>query len=104
MRFISQLEHAEALDRGVALGQRAARLLRPGAVRDGLHGVWLGHPPHPAEQHEQQMRVGVVQALANATAAGIYAASLLTRTPRAGGCSGLPGWPLRRPGACSAAT
>lgn len=35
------------LDRVVALGQRAARCLRPGRLRDGLHGVWLGHPLHP---------------------------------------------------------
>jgi Rieske [2Fe-2S] domain len=47
MRLISQLERAEALDRVVTLGQRAARCLRPGRLRDGLHGVWLGHPLHP---------------------------------------------------------
>ena len=47
MRIISRLEQAEALDRVVALGQRAARCLRPGRLRDGLHGVWLGHPLHP---------------------------------------------------------
>jgi nitrite reductase/ring-hydroxylating ferredoxin subunit len=32
-----------------------------------------------SEQHEQQMRVGVVHAAANLTAAGLYGASLLTR-------------------------
>jgi nitrite reductase/ring-hydroxylating ferredoxin subunit len=36
-----------------------------------------------SEQHEQQMRVGVVHAAANVTAAGFYGASLLTRTPAA---------------------
>ncbi len=146
MRSISRLEQAEALDRVVAPGQRAARWLRPGPVRDALSGVWLGHPLHPvlaqapvgawlsaavldawppgrknssgqrcsrendgeagqrrlvafglaaagaaalggavdwSEQHEQQMRVGVVHAAANVTAAGFYGASLLTRRPAA---------------------
>jgi nitrite reductase/ring-hydroxylating ferredoxin subunit/uncharacterized membrane protein len=31
----------------VSAGQRAARLIRPGKLRDALHGVWLGHPLHP---------------------------------------------------------
>jgi nitrite reductase/ring-hydroxylating ferredoxin subunit len=130
MRIISSLEQAEALDRVITLGQRAARCLRPGRVRDALHGVWLGHPLHPvlaqapvgawlsagvldawpdtepavrklvafgvaaslpaalagaadwSEQHEQQMRVGVVHAMANTAAAGLYGASLITRAPR----------------------
>jgi nitrite reductase/ring-hydroxylating ferredoxin subunit len=33
-----------------------------------------------SEQHEQQMRVGVIHALANATAVGCYGASLLVRS------------------------
>jgi nitrite reductase/ring-hydroxylating ferredoxin subunit len=131
MRIISRLEQAEVLDGAVTLGQRVARTLRPGAVRDALYGVWLGHPLHPmlaqapigawlsatvldawpgaeaaarglvafglaasapaalagaadwSEQHEQQMRVGVVHAAANVTAIGFYSASLLTRRPAA---------------------
>jgi nitrite reductase/ring-hydroxylating ferredoxin subunit len=121
---ISKLERATSLDRVVAPVQRAARRLRPGPVRDALHGVWLGHPLHPmlvqvpagtwlsaslldlwpgnavasrrlvaaglaasvpaalagtadwSELHEQQMRVGLVHALANTAAVGLYAASL----------------------------
>lgn len=132
MRIISRLEQADALDQVVALGQRAARCLRPGHLRDGLHGVWLGHPLHPvlaqgaigawlsaavldartgddaaarrlvvfglaasapaalagaadwSEQHEQQMRVGVVHAIANAAAIGLYSTSLIARAPRTG--------------------
>ena len=109
-----------------------ARLIRPGRVRDGLHGVWLGHPLHPvlvqcaagawlsasildaapdeqsaarlltaaglaaaapaalagavdwSEQHDQQMRVGVVHAVGNAIAMGFYGCSLITGSPRAG--------------------
>ena len=128
MYLISSLERACALDRLVGPAQRAARLLRPGRVRDALHGVWLGHPLHPvlaqapvgtwlsaslldawpgggpgtaaasrrlvlaglaaalpaalagsadwSELHEQQMRVGVVHALANTAAVALYAASL----------------------------
>jgi nitrite reductase/ring-hydroxylating ferredoxin subunit/uncharacterized membrane protein len=127
MGIITRLEKAEALDRVVEPGRKVAGLLRPKAVRDVLHGVWLGHPVHPmlvqasvgawmsagvldlwpgtgrasrrlvgfgllasapavlagaadwSEQHEQQMRVGVVHALANTTAIGLYGASLATR-------------------------
>ena len=167
MRSISQLEQAEALDRVVVPGQRVARWLRPGPVRDALNGVWLGHPLHPvlaqapvgawlsaavldawprgrenragkhggresggeggqrrlvafglaaagaaalagaadwSEQHEQQMRVGVVHAAANVTAAGFYGASLLTRRPAAAGPCAWPGWPRYRRADCSAAT
>jgi hypothetical protein len=47
MRIISRLEQESRLDRAVSAGQRAARLIRPGRLRDMLHGVWLGHPLHP---------------------------------------------------------
>ena len=47
MRAVDDLEHAEKLDGLVGLGQRWARLLRPGRSRDALYGVWLGHPLHP---------------------------------------------------------
>jgi nitrite reductase/ring-hydroxylating ferredoxin subunit len=47
MYLISYLEEAKGLDRLVAPVQRVARRLRPGPVRDALHGVWLGHPLHP---------------------------------------------------------
>jgi len=132
MRVISRLEQAEVLDKVVGPGQRAARLLPPGRWRDGLHGVWLGHPLHPllvqapigawlsaavldllpgseraargltafglvaavpaaaagatdwSEQHEQQMRVGVVHALANSLAVAGYGASLACGRARLG--------------------
>jgi len=109
-----------------------ARLIKPGKVRDALHGVWLGHPVHPvlvqvsagtwlsasvldftgggdraarqlaatglaaavpaalagavdwSEQHEQQMRVGVVHAAGNAVAMSLYGASLIARGPGRG--------------------
>lgn len=125
MKFISRLEQAKQLDKAIAAGQRLARLIPAGRIRDSLHGVWLGHPTHPmlvqapvgawlsataigltragepaarkltiaglaasapaalagaadwAEQHEQQMRVGVVHALANTVAIGCYGASLV---------------------------
>jgi nitrite reductase/ring-hydroxylating ferredoxin subunit len=130
MRLISRLEQESGLDRLVSAGQRAARLVRPGRLRDTLHGVWLGHPLHPmliqaplgawlsasildltrgdeqaarqlvvtglvaaapaalagaadwSEQHEQQMRVGVVHAAGNAVALSLYGASLVPRNPR----------------------
>lgn len=131
MQAISQLEQDTRLDGAVSVGQRLARLIRPGKARDALNGVWLGHPVHPvlvqasvgawlsatildvlggnekasrqlvgaglaaavpaalagaadwSEQHEQQMRVGVVHAAGNILASGIYGASLLARGPRA---------------------
>jgi len=131
MQLISRLEQDSRLDGVVSAGQRVARLIRPGKVRDVLHGVWLGHPLHPvliqapvgawlsaslldltgsdekaarrlvaaglaaavpaavagtadwSEQHEQQMRVGVVHAASNTVALGLYGASLLAREPRA---------------------
>lgn len=129
MQLISRLEPAAGLDPVVSAGQRVARLIRPGKVRDALHGVWLGHPLHPvlvqaaagawlsasimdlagdpeaarllaaaglaaavpaavagaadwSEQHEQQMRVGVVHAAGNAIAVSLYGASLAVRGPR----------------------
>ena len=132
MQPISRLEQDTRLDNAVSAGQRLARRIRPGKVRDALHGVWLGHPVHPvlvqasagawlsasvldftadgekasrrlagvglvaavpaalagaadwSEQHEQQMRVGVVHAAGNILAASLYGVSLLTRGPRAG--------------------
>jgi nitrite reductase/ring-hydroxylating ferredoxin subunit len=132
MQLISRLEQNSSLDKVVTVGQRVARLIRPGRLRDGLHGVWLGHPLHPvlvqapvgawlsasfldwsggdqkaarrlaaagltaavpaavagladwSEQHEQQMRVGVVHAAGNLAAMGLYGASLMTRGPRLG--------------------
>jgi nitrite reductase/ring-hydroxylating ferredoxin subunit len=130
MHLISRLEQDSRLDAAVSAGQRVARLIRPGKLRDGLHGVWLGHPLHPmliqvstgawlsasildfsggdekgarqlviaglaatvpaaaagaadwSEQHEQQMRVGVVHAAGNAVALSLYGASLMSRSPR----------------------
>lgn len=131
MKAISRLEQAGRLDKVVTLGQRVTQVIRPGKLRDGLHGVWLGHPLHPllvqavagtwlsanivdfasgdetaarrltaaglaasapaiaagaadwSQQHEQQMRVGAVHALANAIAVGCYGGSLLVRPARA---------------------
>ena len=130
MQAISRLEQESRLDRVVSAGQRAARLIRPGKLRDVLNGVWLGHPLHPmlvqvpvgvwlsasildlahgheraarllvgtgmiaagpaalagaadwSEQHEQQMRVGIVHVAGNVVALGLYGASLASRDPR----------------------
>jgi nitrite reductase/ring-hydroxylating ferredoxin subunit/uncharacterized membrane protein len=139
--MISRLEQDSRLDGAVSAGQKVARLIRPGKLRDALHGVWLGHPVHPmlvqvttgawlsasildflavadgsaddeaydraarrlvaagigaavpaalagaadwSEQHEQQMRVGVIHAVGNVMAIGLYAASLAQPGPRDG--------------------
>lgn len=45
----TKLERASGLDRvGDRLQRVVQAVLRPQAVRDALHGVWLGHPLHPA--------------------------------------------------------
>ncbi|MGH3420395.1 MAG: hypothetical protein ACRDOD_12515, partial [Streptosporangiaceae bacterium] len=46
---IARLERAEALDRPAAVIRGVVqRLLRNRTLKDALHGVWLGHPLHPA--------------------------------------------------------
>ncbi len=46
---MTKLEQASALDRvGDRLQRVVQSILRPQRVRDALHGVWLGHPLHPA--------------------------------------------------------
>ncbi|MGH3899791.1 MAG: Rieske 2Fe-2S domain-containing protein [Pseudonocardiaceae bacterium] len=46
---IVRLERAEALDRPAAAVRGVVqRLLRNRTLKDALHGVWLGHPLHPA--------------------------------------------------------
>ncbi|MGH8922130.1 MAG: Rieske 2Fe-2S domain-containing protein, partial [Actinomycetes bacterium] len=46
---IVRLERAEALDRPAAAVRGVVqRLLRNRTLKDVLHGVWLGHPLHPA--------------------------------------------------------
>jgi nitrite reductase/ring-hydroxylating ferredoxin subunit/uncharacterized membrane protein len=47
--LMNKLERASALDRvGDRLQSRVWSLLRSQRVKDALHGVWLGHPLHPA--------------------------------------------------------
>jgi len=132
MKVISRLEQAASLDKLIQPGQRLARLIPPGKIRDALNGTWLGHPVHPvlvqasvgtwlsasitdfastdqaaarrltaiglvasapaiaagaadwSEQHEQQLRVGVIHALANTVAATCYGTSLLVKSRGAG--------------------
>jgi nitrite reductase/ring-hydroxylating ferredoxin subunit len=48
MFLIDKLENAGSLDRIVEPVQQVVRRLKPGRIRDALHGVWLGHPLHPA--------------------------------------------------------
>ncbi|MEO3745162.1 Rieske (2Fe-2S) protein [Plantactinospora sp. B5E13] len=47
--LLSRLEQTAVLDRaGDRLQRGVLAVLRPQRVRDALHGVWLGHPLHPA--------------------------------------------------------
>jgi nitrite reductase/ring-hydroxylating ferredoxin subunit/uncharacterized membrane protein len=48
-RLLDRLERTEALDGVVGVLRRSVRrAIQPGAPADALHGVWLGHPLHPA--------------------------------------------------------
>ncbi|MET7747771.1 Rieske (2Fe-2S) protein [Micromonospora sp. NPDC005367] len=47
--LMNKLEQASALDPvGDRLQPKVWAILRPQRVKDALHGVWLGHPLHPA--------------------------------------------------------
>src|SRR3954469_9290314 len=47
-QVVDRLEHASPLDPVVkAVRGIVNAALRPQALRDALHGVWLGHPLHP---------------------------------------------------------
>jgi nitrite reductase/ring-hydroxylating ferredoxin subunit/uncharacterized membrane protein len=47
--LLTRLERASVLDRvGDRLQRAVQAVLGPQVVRDTLHGVWLGHPLHPA--------------------------------------------------------
>lgn len=47
--LLTKIEQTAALDRvGDRLQHTIQNILRPQRVRDLLHGVWLGHPLHPA--------------------------------------------------------
>ncbi len=47
--MLDRLERADRLD-GVVAALRGSvrRVIRPGGPADAMHGVWLGHPLHPA--------------------------------------------------------
>ncbi|HEV7650846.1 MAG TPA: Rieske 2Fe-2S domain-containing protein [Actinophytocola sp.] len=46
---VDQLARARVLDRVAGAVRDAVHaVLRPGVVKDAAHGVWLGHPLHPA--------------------------------------------------------
>jgi hypothetical protein len=69
---------------------RAARRLAAVGIGTAVPGALAGAADW-SEQHEQQMRVGVIHAAGNLLAVGLYAASLARRGPRAD-----PGLPARR--------
>ncbi|HEY3976398.1 MAG TPA: Rieske (2Fe-2S) protein [Streptosporangiaceae bacterium] len=61
----------------------AARLLAAAGLAAAVPAAAAGAADW-SEQHEQQMRVGVVHAAANTVAVGLYGASLAARGPRLG--------------------
>ena len=63
-------------------GEKAARRLVAAGIGAAVPAALAGAADW-SEQHEQQMRVGVIHAAGNITALGLYAASLAQRGPRA---------------------
>jgi nitrite reductase/ring-hydroxylating ferredoxin subunit len=48
MGFLDRVADIAALDKGIEPARRAVQaVLKPQAVKDLLHGTWLGHPLHP---------------------------------------------------------
>jgi nitrite reductase/ring-hydroxylating ferredoxin subunit/uncharacterized membrane protein len=46
---VDRIARAQVLDRMAgAVRDAVGKVVRPGAVKDVAHGVWLGHPVHPA--------------------------------------------------------
>ena len=64
--------------------QSAARVLTAAGLAAAAAPAALAGAVDWSEQHEQQMRVGVVNAVGNAIAMGCYGCSLLTGSPWAG--------------------
>lgn len=64
-------------------GERASRRLVGAGLVAAVPAALAGTVDW-SEQHEQQMRVGVIHAAGNTLAVAVYGASLLTRGPRAG--------------------
>jgi nitrite reductase/ring-hydroxylating ferredoxin subunit/uncharacterized membrane protein len=96
---VSSLEDARPLDRLVAPVRSAVRrALGTGPVRNALHGVWLGHPLHPAAVQVPIgafLSAGVLDALPGADREGraaraLIATGLVTAGPAA--LSGLADW------------
>ena len=82
--------------------QKAARRLVTAGLAVAAPGALAGAADW-SEQHEQQMRVGVVHAAGTIAAAALYGTSLIARGPRAGRLLRLAGWRRSRPAGCSAA-
>src|SRR3954462_8475007 len=134
MGILDRAADVAAFDKAIEPARRAVQgLLRPPALKDFLHGTWLGHPLHPvlvqvpigtwtparlldavprmppaatmlsgtgvvaavpaalagaADWSEQEIgvrRLGVVHALANVVALGLYVGSLTARRKGNGG-------------------
>jgi len=98
---VSALEDAAPLDR-VARPVRAGvqRVLGNGALRDALHGVWLGHPLHPVLV---QVPIGAFMSAAildvlpvdSKAADTLIAAGMVTSAPAA--AAGLADWSQMHP-------
>jgi nitrite reductase/ring-hydroxylating ferredoxin subunit len=104
MGMLDRVADTTAIDKVVEPVRRVVQgALRPQALRDFLHGTWLGHPLRPAattligagvaaavptalagaadwsEAGSGVRRLGAVHAAANGTALGLYVGSLIAR-------------------------
>jgi uncharacterized membrane protein len=84
---------ASALDLLAPRADTAARRLVAAGLAASAPAIAAGAVDW-SEQHEQQMRVGVVHALANSLAVGLYGHHWPARTPRTARSLRLTGWQL----------
>lgn len=98
---ISRLESAQALDRPVTAAKRVVgRVLRGRRLRDALHGVWLGHPLHPAAAQltlSSLLSASLVDAVGGdrRTSTGLIAAGLAMTPPTV--AAGWTDWSVANP-------
>jgi nitrite reductase/ring-hydroxylating ferredoxin subunit len=110
--FLDRVERLDALDRVTQPLLRGVQALVHGKVRDALHGVWLGHPLHPAGV-QVPFGAWTSAAILDAVPGGAPAATLLvgvgTATAVPAAVTGLTDWSTlsneqRRVGVVHAAT
>ncbi|NJC62964.1 Rieske (2Fe-2S) protein [Planosporangium flavigriseum] len=94
-KLLDRVEMAGALDRVGDPLRRGVRAVLPDRVRDALHGVWLGHPLHPAAVQlpvGAWMSAAVLDALPGTGKAATVLVGVGTATAVPAAVAGLTDW------------